>query len=285
MSDAAKVQPSHTQRAAVIYVRQSSAAQVEHNRESTERQYALVHRAVELGWHRDHVTIIDEDLGLSGASSAKRTGFARLAADVALTKVGIVLGLEVSRLARNNADWYRLLDLCGMTDTLIGDADGVYHPALFNDRLVLGLKGTMSEAELHVLRARLDGGIRHKAARGELRRGLPVGFVWGDADGEIRFHPDEAVTSAIRAVFTRFAELGSVRQVWLWFRSEALSFPLQRTGVEGIRWVAPTYTAIHHVLTNPVYAGAYVYGRTRSERYVDPDGTIQQRIRRLPRAE
>lgn len=285
MSDAGKVTPSHTHRAAVIYVRQSSSAQVEHNRESTERQYALVHRAVDLGWHREQITIIDDDLGLSGAGIAKRAGFARLAADVALAKVGLVLGLEVSRLARNNADWYRLLDLCGMTDTLIGDADGVYHPALFNDRLVLGLKGTMSEAELHILRARLEGGIRNKAARGELRRGLPVGFVWGDADGEVRFHPDEAVTSAIRAVFTRFAELGSVRQVWLWFRSEQLSFPLQTHGVEGIRWVAPTYTAIHHMLTNPVYAGAYVYGRTRRERYVATDGTIQQRIRRLPRAE
>jgi len=285
MSDASKVTPSHTCRPAVIYVRQSSSAQVEHNRESTERQYALVHRAVDLGWPREQVTIIDEDLGLSGAGIAKRAGFARLAADVALTKVGIVLGLEVSRLARNNADWYRLLDLCGMTDTLIGDADGVYHPALFNDRLVLGLKGTMSEAELHILRARLEGGIRNKAARGELRRGLPVGFVWGDGDGEIRFHPDEAVTTAIRAVFTRFAELGSVRQVWLWFRSERLSFPLQTHGVEGIRWVAPTYTALHHMLTNPVYAGAYVYGRTRSERYVATDGTIQQRIRRLPRAD
>jgi DNA invertase Pin-like site-specific DNA recombinase len=285
MSDTSKVTPSHTHRAAVIYVRQSSAAQVEHNRESTDRQYALVHRAVDLGWHREQVTIIDEDLGLSGSGIAKRAGFARLAADVALAKVGIVLGLEVSRLARNNADWYHLLDLCGMTDTLIGDADGVYHPALFNDRLVLGLKGTMSEAELHILRARLEGGIRNKAARGELRRGLPVGFVWGDDGGEVRFHPDEAVTTAIRAVFTRFAELGSVRQVWLWFRSEKLSFPLQTHGVDGIRWVAPTYTAIHHMLTNPVYAGAYVYGRTRGERYVAPDGTIQQRIRRLPRAE
>jgi DNA invertase Pin-like site-specific DNA recombinase len=285
MSDTSKVTSNHTYRAAVIYVRQSSAAQVEHNRESTERQYALVHRAVDLGWHREQVSIIDEDLGLSGAGIAKRTGFARLAADVALAKVGIVLGLEVSRLARNNADWYRLLDLCGMTDTLIGDADGVYHPALFNDRLVLGLKGTMSEAELHILRARLDGGIRNKAARGELRRGLPVGFVWGDDDGEVRFHPDEAVTSAIRAVFTRFADVGSVRQVWLWFRSEGLSFPLQTHGVDGIRWVTPTYTAIHHLLTNPVYAGAYVYGRTRRERYVATDGTIQQRIRRLPRAE
>jgi Recombinase/Recombinase zinc beta ribbon domain len=169
--------------------------------------------------------------------------------------------------------------------TLIADADGVYHPALFNDRLVLGLKGTMSEAELHILRARLEGGIRNKAARGALRRGLPVGFLWGDEDSEVRFHPDEAVTSAIRAVFTRFAEVGSVRQVWLWFRSESLSFPLQTHGVDGIRWVAPTYTAIHHVLTNPVYAGAYVYGKTRRERYVDPDGTIQQRVRRRPRAE
>jgi len=123
-----------------------------------------------------------------------------------------VLGLEVSRLARNNADWYRLLDLCGMTDTLIGDADGVYHPAAFNDRLVLGLKGTMSEAELHILRARLDGGIRNKAARGELRRGLPIGFVWGERDGEVRFHPDAAVTGAVRAVFDRFAELNSARR-------------------------------------------------------------------------
>ena len=140
-----------------------------------------------------------------------------------------MLGLEVSRLARNNADWYRLLDLCGVTDTLIGDADGIYHPGLFNDRLVLGLKGTMSEAELHVLRARLDGGIRNKAARGELRRGLPVGFVWGDADGEVRFHPDEAVTAAIRTVFERFAEMGSARRVWLWFRGQDLRFPSQST--------------------------------------------------------
>src|SRR5437899_7681007 len=160
MSDPTKVKPTHTHRAAVIYVRQSSTAQVEHNRESTERQYALVHRAIDLGWHREQVMIIDDDLGVSGSGIAKRAGFARLAADVALAKVGIVLGLEVSRLARNNADWYRLLDLCGMTDTLIADADGVYHPALFNDRL-----GTMSEAELHILRARLEGGIRNKAAR------------------------------------------------------------------------------------------------------------------------
>ena len=171
--------------------------------------------------------VIDEDLGLSGSSTDKRSGFARLTSEVALAHVGIVLGLEVSRLARNNADWYRLLELCGITDTLIGDNDGVYHPALFNDRLLLGLKGTMSEAELHIIRARLDGGIRNKAARGELRRGLPVGFIWGEQDGEVLFHPDEAVTGAIRTVFERFAEFGSARRVWLWFRSEGLSFPLQ----------------------------------------------------------
>ena len=136
-----------------------------------------------------------------------------MTAEVALGHVGIVLALEVSRVARNHADWYRLFDVCGMTDTLIGDSDGIYHPALFNDRLVLGLKGIMSEAELHILRARLEGGIRNKAARGELRRGLPVGFVWGEADGEVRFHPDESVVSAIRTVFSKFTELGSARKV------------------------------------------------------------------------
>jgi len=136
----------------------------------------------------------------------------------------------VSRLARNNADWYRLLDLCAMTDTLIGDSDGLYHPAWFNDRLLLGLKGTMSEAELYIIRARLEGGIRNKAARGELRRGLPVGFVWGDEDGEILLHPDEAVRGVLRCVFERFAELGSVRRVWLWLRSEGLEFPARYPG-------------------------------------------------------
>ena len=229
--------------------------------------------------------VIDEDLGLSGSSTDKRSGFARLTSDVALARVGIVLGLEVSRLARNNADWYRLLELCGVTDTLIGDTDGVYHPALFNDRLLLGLKGTMSEAELHILRARLDGGIRNKAARGELRRGLPVGFVWGESDGEVLFHPDEAVTGAIRTVFERFAEFGSARRVWLWFRSEGLSFPLQQApaGQPGpIRWVAPAYTALHHILTNPVYAGSYAYGKSRCERYVDEHGVVKKRMRHLP---
>jgi DNA invertase Pin-like site-specific DNA recombinase len=288
MPDAAKLTPSQLRRAAVVYVRQSSPSQLERNTESTQRQYALVNRAVELGFPRAAVVVIDEDLGVSGAGVAERSGFARLAAEVALGHVGLVLGLEVSRLARNNADWYRLLDLCAITDTLIGDGDGLYHPRAFNDRLVLGLKGTMSEAELHVLRARLEGGIRSKAARGELRRGLPVGFVWGEADGEVRFHPDEQVCGAIRTVLARFAELGSVRATWLWFRAEGLAFPLQATtlgGPDQIRWVTPTYTAIHRVVASPVYAGAYVYGKTRHERYVTETGQVRTRSRRLPQAE
>lgn len=171
--------------------------------------------------------VIDEDLGISGAGLSERTGFARMAAEVGLGQAGIVLGLEVSRLARNNADWYHLLDLCGLTHTLIGDGDGIYHPGLFNDRLVLGLKGTMSEAEL---RARLLVGIRNKAERGELHRGSPVGLVRGDADGEVLLHPDESVQAAIHAVFDRFAEFGSARRVWLWFRLQgsALSAALQQ---------------------------------------------------------
>ena len=285
MNERDKVTAGHRRRAAVVYVRQSTMAQVECHRESTDRQYALVEQARRLGWAREQIAVIDDDLGLSGASTSHRNGFARMTTEVALGRVGIVLGLEVSRLARNNADWYRLLDLCGMTDTLIGDADGVYHPGGFNDRLVLGLKGTMSEAELHVLRARLEGGIRNKAARGELRRTLPVGLVWGDADGEVRFHPDEAVTGVIRLVFERFAELGSVRRVWLWLRSQNLAFPSQISPSGDIRWGSPTYTAIHRVLTNPVYAGAYAYGKSRHERYVDDQGVVRQRVRRLPRAE
>jgi DNA invertase Pin-like site-specific DNA recombinase/uncharacterized protein YndB with AHSA1/START domain len=282
MTDLSKIKPTHTQRTALVYIRQSSLSQVEHNRESTARQYALADRACQLGWPREQVVIIDEDLGLSGASADKRSGFVRMTSEVALARVGLILGLEVSRLARNNADWYRLLELCGLTDTLIGDNDGLYHPALFNDRLLLGLKGTMSEAELHIIRARLDGGIRNKAARGELRRGLPVGFVWGEADGEILFHPDAAVTGALRAVFERFAEYGSARRVWLWFRSESLQFPMQ-VGPQGqIRWVTPTYTAIHSILTNPVYAGAYAYGKSRCERYVNEHGIVKKRMRHLP---
>ncbi len=292
MIDVGKVKSTHTRRNAIVYIRQSHPSQVENNRESTARQYALVEKAVALGWSESQVTTIDEDLGVSGKVFVKRSGFDHLNAEVALGRVGILLGLEVSRLARSNADWYRLLDMCAITDTLLADSDGVYHPALFNDRLILGLKGTMSEAELHILRGRLDGGIRNKAARGELRRALPVGLVWGEKDGEIRFHPDEAVTGVIRIIFAKFTELGSARQVWLWFRSENLSFPMHPLGIvpslatcHQLRWIAPTYIAIYNVLTNPVYAGAYVYGKTRNERYVDEHGTVRKRIRHLPKEE
>ena len=208
-----------------------------------------------------------------------------MTAEVALGHAGLVLGLEVSRLARNNVDWYRLLDLCGVTDTVIGDADGLYHPGSFNDRLLLGLKGTMSEAELHVLRARLEGGIRNKAERGELRKALPVGLVWGEDEARSCSIGDEAVRGAIQTIFDRFAELGSVRQVWLWMRREALQFPLRRWERDELQWVTPTYHQIHSVLESPVYAGAYAFGKTRRERYVDEHGNTRQRMRRLPQAE
>ena len=285
MSEHPKITATHLSRLAVIYLRQSSAAQVEHNRESTQRQYALAQRARELGWPEDGILIIDADLGLSGCGAVARSGFAQLTADVALGRVGLVLGLEVSRLARNNADWHRLIELAGLTNTLIGDADGIYHPALFNDRLLLGLKGAMSEAELHVLRARLDGGIRNKAARGELCRGLPVGFVWGEADGEVLLHPDEAVGHAIRTVFVRFAEMGSARRVWKWFCDQGLKFP-RRLGENGeVRWSEPEYSAIYGVLSSPVYAGAYAYGRTHRETVLDEKGNCRKRVRHLTRAQ
>lgn len=219
-----KIKSTHLHRIAYVYVRQSTAAQVEFNRESTDRQYKLAQRAIGLGWSENQVKIIDEDLAQSGASTSQRSGFTMMTSEVALGRVGLILSIEVSRVARNNTDWYRLLDLCSVTDTMIGDEDGLYHPGLFNDRLLLGLKGTMAEAELHVIRARLEGGIRNKAARGELRRGLPVGFIWGDQDGEVLIHPDQAVTGAIHTVFEKFAQMGSVRQVWLWFQSQSLGW-------------------------------------------------------------
>ena len=283
--DLSKITPAHRQRLAIVYVRQSSPGQIQRNPESTARQYEFVSRALDLGWQDHQVLVIDEDQGTSANGTVARLGFGHLTAEVALGHVGIVLGLELSRLARNSADWYRLFDLCEITDTVLADDDGLYHPGDFNDRLVLGLKSTMSQAELHILRARLEGGIRHKAARGELRRGLPVGLVWGEEDGEVRFDPDEAVTGAIRTVFERFTEFGSVRRVWLWFCSEGLRFPMRRTPFGEVRWIVPTYTAIHNVLTNPTYAGAYTYGKTHKERFVDQAGHVRQRMRRLPRSE
>ena len=280
-----KVKPTHLQRCAYVYVRQSTAAQVEYNRESTKRQYKLVDRAIGLGWSKQRVKVIDEDLAQSGSSSAKRVGFTTMTTEVALGQVGLILSIEVSRVARNNADWYRLLDLCSVTDTLIGDEDGLYHPGLFNDRLLLGLKGTMAEAELHVIRARLEGGIRNKASRGELRRALPVGFIWGEHDGEILMHPDQAVTGAIDTVFEKFTQMGSVRQVWLWFQSKKLRFPLQTNTFPDIKWISASYHAIHSVLTNPVYAGVYAYGKTRQQCFVDETGQIKKHVKRLPQSQ
>ena len=283
MSD--KVTPSHLRRLAYIYIRQSTLTQIERNRESAARQYRLVDRATHLGWKSEQVRTIDDDQGLSGSGTAHRKGFELMASEVALGRVGLILAIEVSRLARNNADWYRLLDFCGTTDTLIGDEDGLYHPGLYNDRLLLGLKGTMSEAELHVIRARLNGGIRNKAARGELRRQMPIGFVWGEQDGQVLLDPDQAVREAIRAVFQKFLETGSIRQVWIWFRMQKLLFPSRRYYGAELRWIAPTYHAIHLVLDSPVYAGVYLYGRTRQERYIDDAGQLRSRLRRLAPSE
>ena len=268
-----KIERRHLQRKAYVYVRQSTMAQVEHNTESLERQYELTERAVALGWEAREVVVVDDDQGRSGKSADGRDGFQGLVADVGLGRVGIVLGIEVSRLARRNADWYQLLDLCALTDTLIADSDGIYHPGLHNDRLVLGLKGTMSEAELHVLRARLRGGSLHKAGKGELRLPLPAGYEY-DEQGAVRITPDEAVADAIGTVFAYFEPLPSARQVMLRLLEEQRKLPRRATGGGGPRWTQPTYKAIHEILTNPCYAGAYVYGRKRTEQLVK-DGQVR----------
>src|ERR1700722_9844417 len=208
MSERGKVTDLHRRRRAVVYVRQSTLHQVERNVESSARQYALRERAIELGWPEESVSVVDEDTGRSGASTEGRIGFKELVAEVGLGQVGLVLALEVSRFARSSADWHQLLDLCALTGTLIADADGVYSPANFNDRLLLGLKGTMSEAELHLIRARLDGGLRKKAKRGELEQNLPVGLDRGE-DGLIALCTDEQVRHVIGRVFELWRRLGS----------------------------------------------------------------------------
>ena len=278
-----KIGAVHLGRDAYVYVRQSTLTQVREHAESLARQYELRERAVALGWDAHQVRVIDADLGRSGAEATAREGFKELVADVGLGRVGIVFGIEVSRLARNNADWYQLLDLCALTDTLIADTDGVYHPGDFNDRLVLGLKGTMSEAELHLIRSRLTAGLRHKAARGELRQWLPVGFDYDENDA-IVITADEAVAEAIATVFRRFAELGSARQVLLSLRGDGLLLPRRpaRTGGR-VHWQAATYPAVHDLLTNPVYAGAFVFGRTRAEKRIDAAGRVISRTVALPR--
>lgn len=281
MSELTKLRPTHLQREAWIYVRQSTMTQVRENTESLEAQYELFGRAEALGWRAEQIRVVDEDLGRSGAEASARTGFQSLVAAVGLGQVGLVLGKEVSRLARRNADWYQLLDLCAVTDTLIADSDGVYHAGDYNDRLVLGLKGTISEAELHLLRSRLDAGLRHKAAKGELRQGLPVGLDY-DLDGRVVLSPNEAVREAIMVVLARFEELASARQVLLSLRVDGLLLPRRAAGSSRIRWAEATYPAVHDFLTNPAYAGAFVFGRTKISRRVEEGGIVVSRVRELP---
>ena len=281
MSDRSKITEAQRRRRAVVYVRQSTLHQVERNVESAARQYALRERAVELGWPPDAVAVVDEDTGRSGSSADGRLGFKELVAEVGLGHVGIVLALEVSRFARSSADWHQLLDLCALTATLIADADGVYSPAEFNDRLLLGLKGTMSEAELHLIRARLDGGLRNKAQRGELRLALPVGLD-RDEDDRIVLCLDEEVRHAIARVFVLWCQLGSARQVVMELIAEGQKLPRRTVGQRRIRWARPSYGAVHDFLTNPAYAGTFAFGKKRQEKRLGPDGRVRIKTIELP---
>ena len=261
---AAKVTGAHLARSAYLYA-QSTLRQVLTNTESATRQYALRQKAIALGWQAEAIVTIDTDQGQSGASPADREGFQRLVAEVSMGRAGIVLGLEVSRLARNNADWHRLLEICAMSGTLICDEDGLYDPTDFNDRLLLGLKGTMSEAELHFIRARLVGGRRSKARRGELRMGLPVGLVY-DPAGKVVLDPDIGVQQAIRHVFSLFARTGSARAVVQQFNADGGRFPVRvRTGARKgeLAWMPLQHWRVLRTLHNPRYAGAFAYGRRR----------------------
>lgn len=225
-----KIHPHHRQKMAYVYLRQSTMAQVCHHQESTQRQYALKDRAVELGWPPDQIRILDADLGQSGTQMNHRQDFKTLVAEVSLEKVGAVFALEASRLSRLCSDWHRLLEICSLTGTLIVDADGCYDPADFNDQLLLGLKGTMSQAELHFIRARLQGGKRNKAQRGELRFPLPVGYVYGDEPGSVCFDPDAEVQAAVGTVFRVFRQTGSVYGVVRHFQQKNLQFPRRAYG-------------------------------------------------------
>jgi excisionase family DNA binding protein len=280
-----KVTSAHLRRLAVIYVRQSSLAQVRFNVQSTERQYALADEAANLGWERERIVVVDCDLGLSGRDARGRAGFKELVGRVCCGEVGAIFGLEVSRLARSSADLQRLLELSALTDTLIVDADGIYDLHDFNDRLLLGLKGTMSEAELHILAGRLQGAKRAAAERGELRFPLPVGYVRDD-EGRTVIDPDREVQAAIADLFRAFEQTGSAYGVVGVFKGRR--FPKRAYGgawAGELRWGALTHPRVLGVLSNPCYAGAYVFGRYRSRRLVRPDGTITTKVAELPRSE
>jgi DNA invertase Pin-like site-specific DNA recombinase len=274
-SHTGKVTASHLTRDAFLYVRQSTLQQLVHNTESTQRQYDLRQRAVALGWPADRVHVIDCDLGQSGASAADRVGFQQLVSEVSLGHAGIVLGLEVSRLARNSTDWHRLMELCALSDTLILDEDGLYDCNDFNDRLILGMKGTISEVELHYIRARLRGGILNKARRGELVSPLPVGLIYDEAE-RVQLDPDVQVQAAIRLLFATFQRTGSARATLKHFRDNNLQFP--RRLQAGIRkgeliWSNIGHSRILQTLHNPRYAGAFFFGRTKMR--IGPNGKAQ----------
>jgi DNA invertase Pin-like site-specific DNA recombinase len=283
----AKIRPTHLQKPAYIYIRQSTMAQVRHHQESTERQYALKDKAIALGWPTERIRILDRDLGISGAQANGREDFLSLVADVSMRKVGAVFSLEASRLSRSSADWHRLLELCAFTDTVIIDEDGVYNPADFNDQLLLGLKGTMSQAELHFLRARLQGGKRNKAQKGELRTPLPVGFVH-DEQGRIVFDPDSQVQHVVRFLFDAFRQTGSAYGVVHGFSQAGLQFPKRAYGGVWngrLIWGRLTGSRVLGVLNNPVYAGAYVHGRYQSVKEIAADGSLCSRVKRMPIAD
>ena len=276
-----KVTAVHLRREAYLYVRQSTLRQVLENTESTERQYALQNRALALGWPLERIRVIDSDLGKSGAER-DRSGFQQLVAEVGMGRAGIVMSLEVSRLARNCTDWHRLLEICALTDTLILDEDGLYDPGHFNDRLLLGLKGTMSAAELHVLHARLQGGIRHKAQRGELVMRLPIGLVYSN-DGQVLLDPDQQIQGTLRLLFDTFERTGSATATVKAFREQGLPFPRRRhlpgPGQGEVVWAELEHSQVLRALHNPRYAGAFAFGKTRT-RQTPAGETLCQRLAR-----
>jgi len=263
-----KLTAEHQAKRAYVYLRQSSPSQVAHHAESTELQYQLVERARQLGWPQDQITVIDDDLGVTGRFADLRAGFQQLMAAVSLGRVGLVMSLDASRLARNNRDWYQLLDLCSLFGTLIADGEQLYDPRIYHDRLLLGLAGLMSEAELHQLQQRLQAGERHKAERGEVRLALPVGLVRLPS-GEVQLNPDEEVHARLRLVFQQFQELGTAKAVMRYLQQAGLPLPtrpLRGASPHEVLWQPARASAILAILQNPAYAGAYVYGR----RHHDP---------------
>jgi DNA invertase Pin-like site-specific DNA recombinase len=262
-----KIQRRHRERLAMVYVRQSTVQQIERHQESTRLQYALVDRALHFGWHRSSIVVIDDDLGRSGASMEGRPGFQRLVADVGLGHVGMVLGVEMSRLARSCRDWHQLLEICALFDTLIADAEGVYDAGNFNDRLLLGLKGTMSEAELHILKARMLEGRRAKARRGELGKTLPMGYMRRPS-GEVVLDPDEQAQTTIQLVFELFVRFRTVGKVMRYLVNHNIRMPVRiRSGSRKgeLEWHRVNRISLHNLFNNPIYAGAYVYGMRPSD--------------------